>query len=495
MKRWLYYATAFVTGACVMALEMIGFRLFAPYFGYSIYVTGSLISVVLLAMSLGYLFGGWLADRSRNDTPLFLSLWGASFCFVLIFWGSPLVLGWLQSWGFISGTLWGALILLMLPMFLLAAAPPYLIQLLAHENKVGWTAGQIVALSTLGSIAGTLLASFWWIPSLGIRWSLFTCFVITQGLALLGLLRHSRMWGAGLVGMGLFWVTTEPRSPVWNPQYFQLLWDTESLYSRLIVMRNHYKKTVFVMPTHHFIHSEKPIHQRFSQSEQDVYSVGGWLAGSPQQILLLGLGSGTTFQQLRYFFPQATITGVDIDPTMIEIGRKFFGFQPDAQTRVIVADARYALQQSSETYDLIAINVTAGSIFLPFHLATQEAFEQMARRLSSKGWVLLNLVDPEPERHLTRCVMKTMKSVFSQIFWVPFDGNAVVFATQQPVRGKEWEVQSLQPRFKELRPLIQRVLRTKRAWQDSAWCQIWTDDRSGLEAMTLRSLLQIQKRP
>src|SRR5258708_38009211 len=54
-----------------MALELVAFRLYAPYFGYSIYVWGSMISVVMLALSSGYALGGWVADRSPTDGSLY----------------------------------------------------------------------------------------------------------------------------------------------------------------------------------------------------------------------------------------------------------------------------------------------------------------------------------------------------------------------------------------------------------------------------------------
>ena len=60
---WLLHAVVFVCGAVLMGLEIVGSRILAPYFGNSIFVWGSLISVVLAALSLGYWLGGMVADR------------------------------------------------------------------------------------------------------------------------------------------------------------------------------------------------------------------------------------------------------------------------------------------------------------------------------------------------------------------------------------------------------------------------------------------------
>ncbi|HWO02631.1 MAG TPA: fused MFS/spermidine synthase [Blastocatellia bacterium] len=67
----LWIATPLITGAAIMVLELTAFRLYAPYFGYSIYVWAIMISVVMAALAAGYAIGGWVADCSRTDLPLY----------------------------------------------------------------------------------------------------------------------------------------------------------------------------------------------------------------------------------------------------------------------------------------------------------------------------------------------------------------------------------------------------------------------------------------
>lgn len=488
MTRLLYFLTALLTGACVMALEMLGFRMFAPYFGYSIYVSGSLISVILFAMSLGYLLGGWLADRSRTDLPLYGCLFVASLAVWGIGWAGTPLLQRFQSMGLLQGTLASAFALFSLPMILLSTASPYLIKLLAHEDDVGLTAGEIVAFSTWGSIAGTLLASFVMIPRWGVRLSLLTLASVATGLALLGLLRHTRKALALLLGVGLFWLPPLPGQEILPPKFFEILWDTQSYYSRLLVVKDKQQQTIAVMPTYSFVHSEKKLGQRFSHSEQDVYSLGGLLHYPPQRILLLGLGAGTTFQQLRHFFPKAQIVGVDIDRTIVEAGRRFFGLKPDRNTRVVIADARRFLHQSPQRFDLIAINLTVGSVFLPYYMATREAFLSMRRHLTRKGWVLMNVVDPDPKRVLTRCIMKTMKSVFPFVYRVPFAANSVVFASRVPLYPRTMAGPLRHKHLTALAPLVKKAMRTIKPYYDVKACSLWTDNHSQLNAFTFRAL-------
>src|SRR5260221_11799346 len=71
-RPFLWLLTAAITGGIVMSLELAAFRLYAPYFGYSIYVWGTMISVVMAALAFGYALGCWFADRSRSGTILYV---------------------------------------------------------------------------------------------------------------------------------------------------------------------------------------------------------------------------------------------------------------------------------------------------------------------------------------------------------------------------------------------------------------------------------------
>jgi len=74
MARLLLNIVVFISGAVLMALEIVGSRVLAPHFGNSIFVWGSLISIVLAALSLGYYWGGWLSERSPSFARLLVLL-------------------------------------------------------------------------------------------------------------------------------------------------------------------------------------------------------------------------------------------------------------------------------------------------------------------------------------------------------------------------------------------------------------------------------------
>jgi hypothetical protein len=74
MVQFMHYVVVFVSGAVLMSLEIAGSRILAPNFGSSIFVWGSLISVVMTALSIGYYWGGWLSAREPSYGKLAILL-------------------------------------------------------------------------------------------------------------------------------------------------------------------------------------------------------------------------------------------------------------------------------------------------------------------------------------------------------------------------------------------------------------------------------------
>ncbi|MCG8456518.1 MAG: fused MFS/spermidine synthase, partial [Holophagales bacterium] len=166
-----FYTVVVLPATMLMALEMVSSRLLAPEFGNSVYVWGSIISVFLAAMSLGYAIGGHLADRrSRLHTLGILLLLATLSQALVLYFGRPAV-AWLGelTGGSSGGTLLATTVLFGPPTVLLATVSPFVVRLAASKLELlGNTAGRLFALSTMGSLAGTLGATFVLIPSLSL---------------------------------------------------------------------------------------------------------------------------------------------------------------------------------------------------------------------------------------------------------------------------------------------------------------------------------------
>lgn len=168
----LAHVVAFLSGAVLLGLEIVASRVLAPYFGNSVYVWGSLISVFLLALSIGYWLGGELADRRPNLGTLGLILGLAAVCVLVL----PLVylpVGQaIANLGLEPRTavLLASVLFFLAPSVFMGMVSPFAIKLSARDlEAIGRTSGRVYALSTLGSISGALAVSFFLIQWLGTR--------------------------------------------------------------------------------------------------------------------------------------------------------------------------------------------------------------------------------------------------------------------------------------------------------------------------------------
>lgn len=191
MARVLSYCVAGWSGFYVMAIELLGGRLLAPYFGSSIYVWGAIITVFMLALSLGYLAGGAWSMRAPSLRRLgLLLLLAAIVSLPVLAWGDAAL-------DEISirvrdprfGSLLAAVLLFFLPTFVSGMISPYAVRLLvADRGSSGRSAGGLYFVSTFGSAAGTLLTSFYlvlWLEVNQILWLLMGVSALASAVAVL----------------------------------------------------------------------------------------------------------------------------------------------------------------------------------------------------------------------------------------------------------------------------------------------------------------------
>ena len=167
--RLLLYGTVATTGAAVMMLELLGTRIIGPFYGVSLYVWSSLISVALIALSLGYYLGGVVADRETAFRLSYAIALAGLTAAAIPFISRPILL-WTNGLGMRGGAFASALLLFTAPLTLLGMVGPQVIKMATlRREDVGMAAGSIFAISTVGSVVGTLLLGFYLLPELGSR--------------------------------------------------------------------------------------------------------------------------------------------------------------------------------------------------------------------------------------------------------------------------------------------------------------------------------------
>jgi spermidine synthase len=494
MKK-LLISLVFVVGYLILSLEILGGRLLAPFFGNSIYVWGSLIGVILVALSGGYYLGGWLSEfyRDRGKAKNIFSFLDKLFFFVVIFLLFDLffylsILNWLSSWDLIWGSLLAVLILFCLPMVALAATSPLVIKILSEQGAAGYSAGLVYTWGTLGSILGTFLTTFYLIPYFGSRLTLYSCFFIAL-LILIGLLLsiNRRVAISGVI-IFLISLAVLP-APILSRN---VILETESAYNQIRVI-NKEGKILLTLNSQRDLLAQSGYSVSTSSSSwsyiNNLFGVGPFVE-PVNNLLILGMAAGSTVLQHRVFSPQIKIDAVEIDPKIIAIAKDKFGLREDENLKIFQADARPFLSGSRKQYDMIEIDLFWGSPYIPFYVATQEFFGLTAERLSPNGIMMMNIFAPGSQEILEP-ILNTIASVYPSVYKIPYHGNFIVLATRS-----ETSLEKIKERLKEaeiaasaeLRTAINYGLDYMEKYLPNKKAPIFTDDWAPTEIITYKML-------
>lgn len=160
----LIYFLAFSSGFSIMGIELLGGRILAPYFGSSVHIWGSIITVFMLSLSFGYLLGGKLSIRHPSLTKYGLIFLVASIMVVPIALFAEPIMAFIFS--HIEDSRYGSLLastaLFFIPTIILGMISPYSVRLLVtNSERSGQVAGGLYFVSTLGSALGTIITSFY----------------------------------------------------------------------------------------------------------------------------------------------------------------------------------------------------------------------------------------------------------------------------------------------------------------------------------------------
>lgn len=476
----------FLSGAVLMSLEMVGSRILAPTFGSSIYIWGALIVVVMAALTLGYYFGGRYADRFPSLLMMGTILAGAGIWVGLLpFWNTA-VSYYFAGFGPRLGSLMAALAFFFIPSVLLATISPFAIKLTSRSlTTIGNTAGRLSAVSSAGSIVGTLLTSFFLIPLMGVRNIVLTLGFILLGLALLILARQSRsVTGEDslakdgfsqngyrflmiliIIGMLLIGVCgiILPRKTSLYYDRSQILYERDSLYHHILVAESGSIRNL------HFDNSyqsamdvDKPLEMVFDYTS--YLHLGVVARPKPERILFIGLGGGSAPKKFLNDYPSIkSIDVVEIDPDVAKVAYSFFKLPDDPRLKVSVQDGRlFIAKKAGEVvagriapYDMVIIDAYSEST-IPYHLTTVEFLQAVRKVLGPEGVVVSNVIGAlsGPGSRLLASMTHTFRNVFPQAYLFPVgywsgdngeaDRNVILVATMKPDfwREEDWQNQA-----------------------------------------------------
>lgn len=419
----------FVSGAVVMVLELVGSRMVAPYFGTSIYVWTSLIGVILASLSLGYFWGGRLADRRADYRTLARLLFWAGVCVFLAAIFNPYILGFLEKTSFdprMKAVL-ASIILLGPPSVLLGTVSPYAVRLRIEDIKTsGSTVGNLYAVSTVGSIVGTFLAGFALIAYLGTARILFVLAVslvllsfiaysewrrlarITVFLLTLGALYGVRAWEAALRHAGFVDVDT-PYNRVWIVDEQKLMGPGVFRPVRTMLLDGKGNSATF-------LDGDELVYDYTK-----FYRLGKHFRPDLSRALMLGGGGYSYPKDYLAMFPEATLDVVEIDPGMTDLARTYFNLRDNPRLAIYHEDGRTFLNRTRNTYQAILGDAFGNYYSIPYQLTTKEAVRRMYDILDDDGVVILNIISSiEGEKgKFLRAEYRTFRTVFPQVYLFP----------------------------------------------------------------------------
>jgi len=484
----------FVVGTGSLGAEIAAVRLLAPYFGASTVVWANTIGIVLVALSVGYWVGGRFADRHPHMRGLCLLALGAGLLLAVVpFVADPFLDVAVRALDSISagaflGSLFAVLALVALPILLLGAVTPWALRLAVRGvEEAGTVAGRLYALSTAGSLVGTLLSALVLIPLLGTRRTFLVFAFAIAAVAALGL-RPARRYALApaaillLLALPVGTLKAEARD---GTVIFEQ--ETPYQYARVVDRTD----------------GSRALELNEGQAQHSIYDPDTVLTGDvwdghlvlpfaardrpPAQVAILGNAAGTTSRAYGRFFPETRVDGVEIDPELSDIGRRFFDMT-NPRLRVFHEDARPFLRRTDTRYDVISVDAYRQP-YIPFYLTTREFFTLVRERLRPGGVLVVNAGHPVGSDDLEKVLTASMAAAFPNVARDPLEAtNTLLVASESPIEaGRLRRNAAAMPAG--LRPTALEATAPDRLGPPLRGGRAYTDDRAPVEWLIDKSIV------
>jgi predicted membrane-bound spermidine synthase len=489
-----------------LAIELSASHLLGSSFGTSNLVWASIIGLILIYLTAGYFIGGRWADRSpRAETMYTVMAWGAFTSGLVPVVAHPVLqlaanaFDRLQM-GVLFGSFAAVLVLFSLPVTLLGTISPFAIRLAIQDTRsAGVVSGRIYAISTLGSFVGTFLPSLVLIPLVGTRrtFLVFSAFLV---LTALGGLQRSIGW-RGVLRLAWMPLVLIFLAILWANQPIKTtagqIYETESAYNYIQVLEQDGYRFLR-------LNEGQGIHSVWHPSQLGYDGPWEQFLAAPffnapevglervESMAILGLAAGTTARQASTVFGPIPIDGFEIDAKIIEVGRTYFGMDLP-NLNAIAEDGRVGLQRSSKRYTIIGVDAYRPP-YIPWHLTTQEFFQEVHQHLNHDGVMVINVGRSPTDRRLVDGLVGTISTVFPSIYVMdlPNTFNSIIYATVRPTTienlYQNWLYLKTQP---EVHPLLLHAIEIAISYQQPTPVSqtVYTDDLAPVEWVTNTMIL------
>lgn len=484
MRLGIPCVTAFIASFCIMVLEIVAARLIARYLGVSLYTWTAVIGVVLAGITLGSYLGGRVADRFQPARVLFaLFLLSSIACAtvpILNYLMGDLLIALFLPWP--VRIMMHVAIIFLLPSAILGAIGPVVAKFALDQGfRTGRTLGDIYAWGAFGSIIGTFLSGFLFIPLLG---AMAIIWIIAGVLAIMSILYGlytkkallAYIWVAVLLMLifisfgSLAWAKTvgerlflrEVREP-----RVRVVYHKDSQYSYIQVEEAEDTPGVRYLVLDNLVHGEVSISDPADTQLPNQYTclklyeflTRHFHKGKTPSFLILGGGAYVFPRCLERAYPNSHIEVVEIDPAVTQTAIQFFSLPKRNSFQILHLDARNyvdnLLKKKREgeevNFDFIYAD-TFNDVAVPFQLTTHQFNEKLRQILSPEGIYMLHMVDSFYSGEFLGAVLNTLEKSFPYLYLFsagrlsnrPHTQNTfVIVASNQPLNIPEFSPKEL----------------------------------------------------
>ena len=438
-NKWIYYLTAFFSGTSVMAIELGASRLLAPYFSSSQIVWTIIIGTIMIAMAVGNVVGGKMADKYESPTRLFVWLFiAATFTMLIPLFGKFVISGValiLATFITKNYLIWAALVSCLLvfvfPLLVLGMVTPHLVKFAVKDmSENGKTTGIIEASNTIGSIIGTFLPTFVTIPTVGtsLTFVIFASVLYAVCISYFIYAKKHRIKSGiiTIIALIIGILSSNIGVAFWQNN---ILYEGESVYNYLRVEET---DSSIILSTNVLfgVQSIKKKNGNLTGMYYDYALAAPIMAGGLDKeisVCILGLGTGTYGESLYKYFDVSSLDGVEIDGKIIDLAYKYFDLPSEIET--YEADGRAFIDASNKKYDVIMVDAYR-DITIPFQMSSVEFFTSVKNHLTENGVMVVNMnMRSSQEESINDYLEGTIASCFSSVYTCTAGGNVELFAS------------------------------------------------------------------
>lgn len=391
---------SFIEGSAVMATELLGAKMLAPFFGSSLYVWSSVMAITLGGLAAGYFAGGIFSTRNHPEKTLYKIMIGAAVFTVLLPFTSSISLQLFGYFSLLPAVTINAILILFPPVFLMGMVSPLIIRNIASDAAdAGKSAGTVYAISTLGGILATFAFGFSIIPHYGLIYPSVLTGMALGILPLIQMVKKKEYSGLVLIVLA-FWSWTASHKAF--SSQVKIVYQSEGLLGQILVVdfpndiyyndstrRGEYSRWMFV---NRVSQTMNDLHADIGKGEERfftyVYRMGGILDTMKlkgKDVLLLGLGGGSVATHLheKGFHVEAC----ELDQRIVHVAKTYFELSDEVN--VHVDDARHFVKTAKKKYDVLIFDTFKGEE-TPSHILTTQSLAEVKKILQPDGVVLIN---------------------------------------------------------------------------------------------------------